>query len=368
MPEQKAGALAVVIAPSLGCGAPSTGLIRERITEAVARAARALRLPGGGAPTVEVSIGPVEQGPYAVTAGDITFIAQPTALVAGAGPVSVADTIAATICTERSILCAITGLTDPGLQRIVRIGAAVPSAPLSPVSPDRACEEVLAARTGPVLAVSVGADLDEATKDALATALDATRREFFTYWGIPVPVIHIETGSDLHPGLMRLTLLDTPFAYAMPPDVDGQQPVVDVIRDATRNIAASNVASLITVRGVDLLLGVFARTDPWLVGALRERYDRVDLTGVFRTMLTYQLPINGLRPILERLLSLQGGMDPGDVQTVVMTPTTRYFFGDPAAGAYSSLANVSAASVWQYTLRRDYAQEVLRRAAAEPSG
>jgi hypothetical protein len=140
----------------------------------------------------------------------------------------------------------------------------------------------------------------------------------------------------------------------------------DAIRDTVRNIAASNLTSLITAKGVDVLLAVYARTDPRLVGALRDRYETVDLTGVLRTMLSYQLPISGLRPILARLVGLQGGMPQGDAQTIVMTPTARYFVDDPsAAPSYRSLASAAGATPWQYTLRRSYAQELWQRAAAQ---
>ena len=365
MAEQTAGTMSVVVAPILNCGESSLWVIKKAVAEAVARAVKALRLPAEGPPSVDVSIGPVDEGPYSVTAGGMTFSGQPAALSASAGLTTVADTIAATICTERSILCAVTGLDDPGLQRLVRIGAAVPSAALQAGGVDRACEEVLAARTGPVLSVTVAADLAESAEHVLPAELDAVRGEFFTYWGVPVPVIQVQASPAQRAGLTQVTLLDTPFVSATPSGTDDRRPAVDAIRDTVRNIAASNIPSLLTARAVDLLLGALARTDPRLVGVLRDRYDRVDITGVFRVLLTYQIPLKNLRPILDRLAGLQGGLNPGQSQAVVMPPTSRYFVGDPGATpGYVALANAAGPFAWQYTLKRTHAERLAQRIAA----
>jgi hypothetical protein len=333
--------------------APDAGAISDRIAADVTAAMRALGLvAAGGTPVaVRVSTGDTGEVPFRVTAGETAIAGQAGALRPDARPAEIADIVTATICTQRSVLWAASGHTDSLAQCLVSLGAAVPAAP-----PEgdvaRACEEALAARSKPVLSLAVSQDLAAATED-LPARLDALRGKFFGYWGVPIPVIPVETRPGLPAGRVRVTLLDTPYQVTVPAD-DGRAEgpaggPAEFIVEAVGNITASNIASLLTVGGVNLLLGGLARTEPWLVSVLDARHDRIDITGILRVLLSDGFAIRGLPPVLQRLAGLTGSMPPDTPAIMVLSPACAYYAGDDGAPSYRAVARVIGPFASQYT-------------------
>jgi hypothetical protein len=329
-----------------GLGRPDPDALGAIIAEGATAAARALRLAAPAPLTVGVTSGDVEDGPFRVTAGEVTITGSPTGLGTDATAVEVADLITGTICAQRAILCAATGTTDPGAIRLAGLGAAIPDAPMPAAGLDRACEQILAARTTPVLSVGTAADLPAAIDgQELSAKLDQLRQWILKYLGVPVPVIGVDV-AGLAPGRIRVTLLDTPFEAGA-----AGKNATDAVLDTLRDVALANLPSLLTSRGVDLLLGSLARTDPWLVHALdHSRYDRIDLTGILRELLAAGLPVTGLRPVLERLVSLTGPVDAAAAWNTLTSLACAYYPADAGGeAAYQATASVVGPFTWQYS-------------------
>lgn len=387
--------LEVVLSPavrSLADDRSSERALGDEIARRANLAARGLRLTEGGQLTVGVRNGEVENGQFQVTAGGVTIGGQPgaTPLPADAGVAEIGDAVAAAICLQRTVLCAAAGRTHPLTVRLARLGAGAP-ADLDQATvgdADRACERMLAERSGRVLTVEVAHDLAAAI-DARATAarIDSIRRWILQNWGVPVPEIPVDV-ADLPAGHVRVTLLDTPFARAArpaPPALPSTQPgpagptaapeaepgesaetaesgesgetaesaaaaATEAVMAALVEVAGVSVASLLTLRGTDLLLGALARTDPRLVSAVDDRYTRTDITGILRELLLGGQPITGLRPILGRITVLLGGVATVPDDSLCASLACDYYRGEPGAEpSYAALANAIGPYNWHYT-------------------